>query len=390
MNQPYTSRVDAERVHPVLAVTMGDMNGIGPEVILKVLSGMLQYKLNYGILLFASDQVMCHYAELSNISVCWESHIMGKGAESEFLRNRFIEKNLNFSAPDTHISIDESREIMSRMSMPIPGPGQVLLVNVGDPNEKIRPGMVSSEAGKLAMHAVFTAVAACVAGMADAMITAPISKKAIHEAGHRVPGHTEYLSQLTSTNDVGMMLVNDTMRIGLATIHLPLRDVSGALTSLLIKKKIMLYHRELIKRFGITQPKIAVLGLNPHAGDGGILGSEEIEMIEPAIRELKQQGLDIEGPWPADGFFGNQNHLKVDLVFAMYHDQGLIPLKYSGFENGVNITIGLPFVRTSPDHGTAFAIAGANRADPGSMRSATQLALTMVQNQTKLGETRNM
>ncbi len=350
MNIPNAMDLSHHRNYPVLAVTMGDMNGIGPEVILKTLT--LNPHPDAGILLFACREVLHFYAGLSNISPFWEDS-GGFAAEG------------NDTFPKTTDSI------------PVPDAGQVILISPDTLSEKIQPGTVSAIAGKLSMQAVAASVAVCQCNLADAMITAPISKEAIHLAGFQVPGHTEYLAELTGTDHVGMMLANKTMRIGLATIHTPIKEVAGLLSSDRIRQQLQLHFHALTNFFGITDPRIAVLGLNPHAGDGGVLGNEEQEIIIPALDYLHRQGIRVDGPWPADGFFGSKSYEKYDLVFAMYHDQGLIPLKLSGFGDGINITVGLPIVRTSPDHGTAFSIAGKNRADPGSMKAATALAWTM-------------
>lgn len=341
------SKSTASRSHPVLALTMGDMNGIGPEILLKILSG--RSNTPYGVLLFASRKVMNYYAGIMNTSPCWEE-----------------------PAPMMHV--EDSGSAGSTGKVPEPRPGEVFLISDKDPEEAVIPGTVSSAAGTLAMNSISSAVSACMKGRADALITSPISKEAIQKAGYHVPGHTEYLAQLTGNTKVGMMLVNDSMRIGLATIHIPLREVPDNLTPEGIEEQLLLFYRTLQLDFGISQPRIAVLGVNPHAGDGGVIGDEEQLVVEPVVKKLQKQDLRITGPWSADGFFGNRGHEEVDLVFAMYHDQGLVPLKLSGFGRGVNITAGLPIIRTSPDHGTAFSIAGKNRADAGSMQAAIDLA----------------
>ncbi len=350
------------RDHPVLAITMGDRNGVGPEIILKMLSELKNSNsgVNFGMLLLASRDAMLFYSKLSN---------------------RLTEPNLFSGEQDVRFWIYSGEHAFpSNMSdLTPPDPGKVLLVPCREPQEKISPGAITAASGKLAMDAVSAGVNACLSGLADAVVTAPISKESIHMAGFKVPGHTEYLAELTRTDAIGMMLVNRFMRIGLATIHLPLCQVSRTLTTDLILSRLHLYHRALREDFGIANPRIAVLGLNPHAGDGGVLGSEERELITPAIEAAKKQKMNIDGPWPADGFFGSREFEHADLVFAMYHDQGLIPLKLAGFGSGVNVTAGLPIIRTSPDHGTAFSIAGKNQAHAGSMLAACDLALEMIE-----------
>lgn len=241
----------------------------------------------------------------------------------------------------------------------------------------IRYGDVHPSAGEAAMACIRAAVADCVHGRTSAMVTAPISKEAISQAGYPVPGHTEYLQQLTGAADVGMMLVGPDLRVGLATIHQSLSSVASSIRLDRLVKHLRMIHEALRSDFGVPSPRIAVLGLNPHAGDGGVLGKEETTVIGPAILTARMEGILAEGPFPADGFFGSRSYRNFDAVLAMYHDQGLIPFKTLCFHDGVNVTIGLPLVRTSPDHGTAFGIAGTGQADPTSMQSAIRLALSI-------------
>ena len=349
------------RSHPVLAITMGDRNGIGPEIILKSLSELQKSDpgRKCGVLLFASRDTMRFYSRVSGDSVD-RSPLYHDSEQNVSLSSDFL--------------FPPSRE-----DLPVPEPGNVILIPCREPQEEVSPGAITAESGKLAMDAVAAGAGACLSGHADALVTAPISKEAIHRAGFRVPGHTEYLAQLTGANSVGMMLVNRYMRIGLATIHVPLRDVAGLLSAELILARLGLYHQTLKHDFGIAQPRISVLGLNPHAGDGGVLGSEEQEIIMPAMESAKKENIHVDGPWPADGYFGNKEYERADLVLAMYHDQGLIPLKLAGFGGGVNVTAGLPIIRTSPDHGTAFSLAGKNQAEAGSMLAAWNLALELIE-----------
>ncbi|MFT4605636.1 MAG: 4-hydroxythreonine-4-phosphate dehydrogenase, partial [Rhodothermales bacterium] len=242
-----------------------------------------------------------------------------------------------------------------------------------DEGYALRYGEVSAKAGALSMRAVASAVELCLAGECDAMVTAPISKEAIGLAGYEEPGHTEFLAKLTGTADYLMTMVAGPLRVGVVTGHIPLRDVAARITQEAVARRLGRLADSLECDFGIAEPRIAVLGLNPHAGDGGVLGSEEIEIIEPAMREaLGNRGF---GPFPADGFFAERQWEQYDAVLAMYHDQGLIPFKTLAFDTGVNFTAGLPIIRTSPDHGTAFGIAGKGIARPESMRNAIEVAL---------------
>lgn len=360
---------DSNRGHIVLAISMGDMNGIGPEVILKSLDVPLTDESghSFGVLLFSHPDVINYYAERSGMDSVMEQ-VSGDTVYSKGY------------SPASHSFFN-----LDYRNIPVPDPGRIVLVPARIENVLPEPGKISGFSGKLSMDAVSAGVSCCMAGLADALVTGPISKEAISLAGFTVPGHTEYLAQLTSGNSAGMMLVNKIMRIGLATIHIPHRKVAESLTAESIIHHLRLFNEALKNDFCVHNPRIAVLGLNPHAGDGGVIGTEEIEIIKPAISVARAEGINADGPWPADGFFGNNDHKKVDLVMAMYHDQGLIPLKLSGFGSGVNVTTGLPIIRTSPDHGTAFPIAGKNKADAGSMVSAINIAIQMVEMRKKNG-----
>jgi 4-hydroxythreonine-4-phosphate dehydrogenase len=212
------------------------------------------------------------------------------------------------------------------------------------------------------------------------MVTAPVSKEAMFRSGYRYPGQTEFLTRRSGAKSSAMMLVADDFRVALATVHLPLKRVSRALSSERIVKKLRLIDTTLRRDFAIRRPRIAVLGLNPHAGEGGHLGSEEISTITPAISRARKDGIRAFGPFPADGFFGAGSFRGYDAVLAMYHDQGLVPLKMKAFSSGVNFSAGLSIVRTSPDHGTAFDIAGRGIADPRSMIEAIKLAASVIRN----------
>ncbi|MBE0626527.1 MAG: 4-hydroxythreonine-4-phosphate dehydrogenase PdxA [Burkholderiales bacterium] len=222
------------------------------------------------------------------------------------------------------------------------------------------------------------AVAGCGDGSFAAMVTAPVHKGVINDAGVAFTGHTEYLAALTSTPRVVMMLAGGGLRVALATTHLALAEVAPAITRDSLEATLRIVHRALQQRFGIAEPRILVAGLNPHGGESGHLGREEIEVISPVLRELRQAGLQLEGPLPADTLFTPQVLARGDCVLAMYHDQGLPVLKYASFGRGVNVTLGLPIVRTSVDHGTALDLAGSGRADAGSLMAAMEMALEMV------------
>ncbi len=236
------------------------------------------------------------------------------------------------------------------------------------------PGVLTSISGKAAMNSIENTIRLCLDNKLNAMVTLPISKEAVNLAGYNIPGHTEFLADKTNTDEVLMMLVNDNIRVSLVTNHLPLKSISSAINQKLIIKKADILNTSLREDFGISNPEIAVFGLNPHAGDGGYIGTEEIEVIKPALQLLKNNGIKVHGPFPADGFFGQKLHLKFDGILAMYHDQGLAPFKLLSFGSGVNFTAGLPIIRTSPDHGTGFDIAGKGIASPSSFLKAYKLA----------------
>jgi len=237
------------------------------------------------------------------------------------------------------------------------------------------PGVIRKEAGTIAMQAIEDAVTMCTDGMARGLVTAPINKESFALAGAQHPGHTEYLAELSGTpeRDVMMMLSDESLRVALATIHVPLSVVPSLITEERIFESIVKLHQHMVKLYQIDNPRIHVLGLNPHAGDNGVLGDTELSIITPAINNALLVGIDVSGPFSADAYFGTRHWETSDVVLAMYHDQGLIPIKMLSFDKGVNITLGLPFVRTSPDHGTAFDIAGKNIASPTSFMHAVSL-----------------
>jgi 4-hydroxythreonine-4-phosphate dehydrogenase len=239
---------------------------------------------------------------------------------------------------------------------------------------RIRPGKISRWAGRAAAEALQLAIQMAMEGRLDALVTGPVCKQALHLAGRRYPGQTEFLASRTRTRRFAMMLTAGTLRVVLATRHLSLARVSAALTRSRVKEAIVLAHSAMTDLFGIRRPVVGVSALNPHAGEGGLFGRQETAIILPAVRELAGRGLAVEGPLPADTLFSPAVRRRFDVIVAMYHDQGLIPIKMKGFGRAVNITLGLPIIRTSPDHGTAFDIAGQGKADPGSMIRAIRLA----------------
>jgi 4-hydroxythreonine-4-phosphate dehydrogenase len=234
-------------------------------------------------------------------------------------------------------------------------------------------------AGEAAARAILAAVRLAKTRRVAAIVTAPVSKQALHLAGVQYPGQTEMLQDLTGSRHVAMMLVSKSLKVGLVTIHVPVAGVSRALTAGLLTDRVTVIRDALRRDWGVARPLLAVLALNPHAGEGGHIGTEEQRVIIPVIEKLRKAGFDLEGPYPADGFFGRQDYTRYDAVVAMYHDQGLIPLKMSARNAAVNVSAGLTIIRTSPDHGTAFGLAGRNAADPASMKEAISLAVMIAQ-----------
>ena len=243
--------------------------------------------------------------------------------------------------------------------------------------ESLPLGRVDARAGQSAYDALCLAIDDAMLGKVSAIVTAPLNKEAMHAAGLDFPGHTEILAQRSGTPYVAMMLVNDRLRVILATIHIALSEVSPTLTTALELRTIELA-QQACQAMGIVSPRIGVAGLNPHAGEHGKFGREDLDIIAPAIAQAQARGIDASGPWPGDTLFMRARMGEFDICVAQYHDQGLIPIKYLGIDQGVNITVGLPFVRTSVDHGTAFDIAGKGVADPSSLREAFEMALTML------------
>ena len=322
-----------------IAISSGDPNGIGPEIILKTLNN--QKENDHTIIILSASQVIDFYNDTLNLDFSYQS-------------------------------ISSFHEVQ---------PGTVNVLNCYDlPKRDITPGSLNKRAGKCAMQAVEKGISLCNNHQADALVTAPISKEAVNLAGYNIPGHTEFLAEHTNTEDFMMMLVNENLRVGLNSVHIPLGDVKKTVSQDTIIQHATIMHKSLQQDFNIPEPEIAILGLNPHAGDGGIIGLEEINIIEPAVRTLRDKKIKATGPHASDGFFGNKKYKNHDGILAMYHDQGLIPFKTLSFGQGVNFTAGLPIVRTSPDHGTAFDIAGEGKADPSSFQQAFNLAVQLSTN----------
>ncbi|MGE0114028.1 MAG: 4-hydroxythreonine-4-phosphate dehydrogenase PdxA [Steroidobacteraceae bacterium] len=241
----------------------------------------------------------------------------------------------------------------------------------------VQTGALNEANARYVLQLLDRACDGCMAGEFAAMVTAPVQKSIINQAGIAFTGHTEYLAERTGGHLPVMMLTADQLRVALVTTHLPLTQVSSAITRATLRKTLLILQHDLQQRFGIAQPRIMVLGLNPHAGESGYLGREEIEVITPVLNELRAQGMQLTGPAPADTAFTPHMLQAADAVLAMYHDQGLPVLKYAGFGNAVNVTLGLPILRTSVDHGTALDLAGTGKADAGSLAAALQLAIQL-------------
>ncbi len=263
----------------------------------------------------------------------------------------------------------------------IPSPGHLNVEPVRLDN-KVRPGIADSANARYILDSLTQASSACMKGACQALVTGPIHKGIINQAGIPFSGHTEFLGELTGGKAV-MMLVSPTMRVALLTTHIPLRDVVNQIKTERLNSVLTVLHQDLICQFGISKPRILVCGLNPHAGEDGHIGSEEIDIIKPALAQLREQGMTLMGPLPADTVFTPHLLKQCDVVLAMYHDQGLAPLKQTGFGKAVNVTLGLPIIRTSVDHGTALDLAGTGKIDTGSMQLAIELATRLAKNTLK-------
>ena len=323
-----------------VAITQGDTNGVGYEVILKTFSDPAMFELCTPII-YGSPKIAAYHRKALNLDT-------------------------NFCIIN---SAEEARD------------GRLNILTCFDEDVKVELGQPSEEAGQAAYKALDRAMTDYRAGLFDVLVTAPINKATIQSPGFHFPGHTEYIeTSVGDGNKALMILMNESLRVALVTTHLPIKDIAKAITKEAIIEKATIFHKSLKRDFRISNPRIAVLSLNPHAGDNGLLGSEEQEVIKPAIDELEKQGIQAFGPYPADGFFGSNAYDHFDGVLAMYHDQGLAPFKTIALESGVNFTAGLPIVRTSPDHGTAFDIAGQGKANENSFRQAVYTAIDVFRN----------
>ena len=325
---------------PVVAITAGDFNGIGPEIALQSA-------------LHPSVRRLC------------TPLLVGASSVFEFYARRY---RLPLRIHPLDGSPHPSQEARKALAISCVEPSPVAVAS-------IKPGRVSRLAGTAAARAVETAVRLVQVGVAEAVVTAPVSKRAMHLAGVPFPGQTEMVQHLSGAPRVVMMLACRALRVGLITIHVPVAQVARQISGALIRERVQVIHEALRTDWGIRRPSLAVLGLNPHAGESGDLGTEEHRLIIPALQALRRTGMRVAGPFPADAFFARYAPGSYDAVVAMYHDQGLIPLKMLAAGRGVNVSLGLPVVRTSPDHGTAFDIAGTGCADAGSMIEAIKLAV---------------
>lgn len=325
---------------PVLAITHGDINGIGYEVILKTFEDERMNELCVPVL-YGSSKIASFYRK--QLGLATDFCIIANPAEAK--------------------------------------PGKLNIIDIVNGNIKVEPGVSSEVAGQAALKSLEAAVNAIKNGEVDAIVTAPINKKNIQSETFTFPGHTEYLENEAGGDAKALMiLTSDSIRVALATTHLPVSEVSKQLTEELILEKIRLFNKSLIRDFGIHHPRIAVLALNPHAGEEGLLGTEEQQVIIPAVEKAKSEKIMAFGPYAADGFFGSGRFVKFDGVLAMYHDQGLAPFKVMSMDTGVNFTAGLPWVRTSPDHGTGYDITGLGEASAESMRRAIYEAIDIFRN----------
>ncbi|MCR5327038.1 MAG: 4-hydroxythreonine-4-phosphate dehydrogenase PdxA [Bacteroidales bacterium] len=316
---------------PIVGITQGDSNGIGYEVIIKAISDprILDF---FTPVVYGSSKLFGFYKKTIPEIEQLDTNVITNAADAK--------------------------------------PKRINILNCLPENVFAEPGQATPDSAKAAITALAKAVADIKAGQIDVLVTGPINKKAMSGEGFGFPGHTEYLQQQFGVSDVTMLMTSHRLRLGVVTGHIPLKDVVKSISKEKILSKLRLMDKSLREDFGIDQPRIAVLSLNPHSGDGGLLGTEEQDIIIPAVAKATEEGILAFGPYSPDGFFGLGHYERFDATLAMYHDQGLAPFKALSFEDGVNYTAGLPVVRTSPDHGTAYELAGRDIADPQSMRSA--------------------
>lgn len=324
-----------------IGITQGDTNGIGYEVILKSLAD-------------------------SRITELFEPIVYGSSKLASFHKR-------NIDIPAINLNVISSANGS--------GSKKINIINCVDDNGIVEFGVSTCESGLAAFSALEKATQDLKVGLIQAMVTAPINKHNIQSPSFMFPGHTEYIENTFGEKSSAlMMLVSNDLRIAVVTGHIPISKVPETLTQELILKKLTILNHSLKQDFGVVGPRIAVLGLNPHAGDNGVIGNEEERIIKPAMQEAEKQGILCFGPYPSDGFFGSGNYARFDAILAMYHDQGLIPFKTLAMDSGVNFTAGLPVIRTSPDHGTAYDLAGKDVASPQSMLNALYLACDVYRN----------
>ena len=331
---------------PLIGFTCGDTNGIGPELIIKTLSDNRILDICTPVV-FANNKLI------------------------NFYKKGLPDINFTFSV------VKDSTKINSK---------QVNVYNCWEEDIVITPGIMNETGGKYAVASLMIGCEALKAGKLDGLITAPLHKKNIQSESFTHTGHTPFLKEFFGADEVAMMLISDDMRVALLTEHVPVKDIAQHITVPAILKKLQVINRSLKKDFNINKPRIAVLALNPHAGDDGLVGKEEEEIIKPAIKEAKQKDIFCFGPYPADAFFARGQHTKFDAVLALYHDQGLIPFKSLSVGEGVNFTAGLDVVRTSPDHGVAFDIAGQGKADEASFREAIYKCIDIINGRREFAE----
>ena len=329
-----------------IGITHGDFNGIGYEIIIKTLADKRTLEM-FTPIVYGSSKIASYYRKALDLD-------------------------------DINFNLVKKADFAN--------PRRVNIVNVFNDEVKIEVGKLSPVAGNLAVLALDRVIEDINWGKIDVLVTGPINKSNIQSENFKFKGHTDYLASKFNVENFLMLMVSGNLRVGMVTEHIPLKDIPSKITKERILQKIRVMSQSLQKDFGIRKPKIAVLGLNPHAGDNGLIGTEEQEIIQPAIEAANQEGILTFGPYPSDGFFGSSNFRKFDGILAMYHDQGMLPFKTLGFDNGVNFTAGLPIVRTSPAHGTAFGIAGKNEASPDSFREAIYMAIDIFKNRKEFEE----
>ncbi len=329
-----------------IGITHGDINGIGYEVIIKTLSD-------------------------SRLLECCTPIVYGSPKVAAYHRKALDVELFSFN------QIAHAKDANSK---------RVNIINCVDEEIRVELGKSTQEAGEASLLALQAAVKDLKSGDIDVVVTAPINKENIQSENFKFPGHTEYFANEFATKNYMMLMVSDLLKVGVVTGHIPVSQVPQTLTKEKILSNIRILHKTLLEDFSIRKPRIAVLGLNPHAGDHGVIGLEDQDIIKPAIKQATEEGIIAMGPLPADGFFGSGDFKKFDAILAMYHDQGLIPFKVLSFESGVNFTAGLPIIRTSPGHGTAFAIAGTGVALEDSFRNAIYLAIDVFENRKQFKE----